>query len=115
MTGMDRVFANARIRYVIPTIIIGTIFPFIVAAYIAPHWLETDESSVEMALLSAASYLAIFIGGLLWIRGPAVSLIHYGWGIVSMALGVLVIYLGIKVSNHIKKKSSKIERNGKHI
>ena len=57
---MDRVFATARTRYVIPIVIIGAMFPFLLAAFVLPDWLETDESSVEIALLTAASYLAIF-------------------------------------------------------
>lgn len=66
---MDRIFATARTRYMLPIVIIGAIFPFFVVAFILPDWLEADESSVEISLLTAASYLAIFTAlWLVWCR-----------------------------------------------
>lgn len=71
---MNQVFTTARTRYVIPIVILGAIFPFLVAAFILPDWLEIDESSFEIALLTSASYLIIFTAlWVVWCRNQSLN------------------------------------------
>ena len=62
---MDRVFAHARTRYVIPMIVVGAMIPFIIIAPILPRWRQAGESSVEFVVLMVASYVSIFV--VLWV------------------------------------------------
>jgi len=61
---MDKVFGNARTRYVIPVVLVSALAPFFIAADLVPHWLEADESAIETLTLGIASYAAVSIA--LW-------------------------------------------------
>ncbi len=62
---MDSVFARARIRYILPTAILGSIVPYFVARLFSTTYMETLDTTFKSVALGIASYLTLFT--ILWL------------------------------------------------
>lgn len=39
----------------------------------------------------------VFFSGMFWTKGPAITIVQYGWGIVTAGSGVVIILIGVRI------------------